>query len=172
MRVVEELMDFLEEGVVDILCNSQEKRVVFLLKEIDDLEKDILKRWERMIRQELGRFKVEFLEIEELFGEDVFKNFLEARSLIDERPFIDKLGLKLLVEYRYSLKHLPQSKKMMFTYALEGRRGMKGVLHELNGMKLAKSVVLIPKENSRDFEKFLNRWGVKYKKRKVVYEEI
>lgn len=167
-----ELEKLRRNEIIDVLCNADEGEVVFLLKEMSSLEKEIIREWRNIIKEMFGRFKVKFLEVDRIFEEEVFKDFLRARSLLDDKSFVDKLGLKLLVEFKYSLKHLPQSKKMMFNYALEGRRGLKGILHELNGMKLAKSVVLVPEENSNEFEKFLNRWGVKYRKREVIYEEI
>jgi len=152
------------EKLLDILLTPT-KEVLFIVgvaREIRELRKEV----ERF----LSDLDYEFLELSDVFGN--LRKVAHARSLLDNREFLEKLGIKLLVEYYYQLDSLDQSEKMMFNYALEGRRKMKGILHELNGMKLARSLVLIPKENAEEFENFLNAWKVKDKKRLVIYEEV
>lgn len=152
------------EKLVDILLTPS-REVLFIVglsREIRELKREI----DRL----LSNLDYEFLELSEVFSN--LKRVAHAKSLLDNREFLDKLGIKLLVEYHYQLDSLDQSEKMMFNYALEGRRKMKGIIHELNGMKLARSLVLIPKENAEEFENFLNAWKVKYKKRLVIYEEV
>lgn len=157
--------------IFDIVYHPNEREIFIITRNrkpnlSEEIENDLLE-----FRK---RFELEFMDIFSMLEKEneILKDIFCSESLINERPFIERFGFKTFIEFRYSLENLEQSDKMMFNYALEGRRGIKGILHELNGMRIAKGVVLIPKENEKEFEEFLNSWNVKFIERNVIYQEV
>ena len=170
-EVCKKIFEENREEIFDILYHPSEREIFIITRNkkpsiFEEIENDFLD-----FRK---RFELEFIDIFSILENEneILKDIFCSESLINERPFIERFGFKTFVEFKYSLENLKQSDKMMFNYALVGRRGMKGVLHELNGMRIAKGVVLIPKENEKKFEEFLNSWNVKFIERNVIYEEV
>jgi len=67
----------------------------------------------------------------------------------------------------YELKGMSQSKKVMFSFAFFGRKDGKGLIAEVKGKKLGSGCIMVPEKNIKKVEKFLNFWGITYKKIKV-----
>jgi hypothetical protein len=169
MRVEELCKRIFEEHKERIFDIIRAERGIWVLTR----GRDFLDEIEREFASFEREFKIGLADIFSIFEErDLLRGLLGGVSLVYEEPLASRLGLKVFMEYRYSLENLNQSGKMMFNYALEGRRGMKGILHRLGGMKVARAVVLIPKKSEGEFEDFLQDWGVGFKKRLVLYEVI
>ena len=75
------------------------------------------------------------------------------------------------VLFTYTLAHLLSKDKVRFYYALKGRDGKSGIIQRYSIDRLAKGVLLVPKEYWEDVEEFLQFWHCKYKKRKVLVEK-
>ncbi len=151
---------------VEIFVNKEKKEVLIIPGT------KVNEAYIRKIEEQFKNFEVEIASLFDLFRKETIKEFLFARSLIDNKMLIEKLGFRIFSEYKYCLDNLDQVSKVLFNYALLGRRGKKGVLHKLNGMKIAKGLVLIPSKNEKPFESFLNKWKISFKKRIVIYEVI
>ncbi len=80
----------------------------------------------------------------------------------------EAFGYKSFVLFRYGLKNLTNSGRIRFYYALEGRAKQKGMIKSLNGIKFTNAVVLIPIQNSDEFENFLEYWNLEFKKTKIL----
>ena len=98
------------------------------------------------------------------------KRFLARQSIIAEGyllfrkiKFTKLFVFDFFYIFSYSLKGLTQSKKMMFQYALNGRRGEKGLLKLLNAFSLGRGVIKVPVENSEEFKEFLEKNNISYK---------
>jgi hypothetical protein len=93
-------------------------------------------------------------------------------SIFDNEPLVEKLGFREFTEIFYDLTKLEQSKKMLFNYALLGRRGNNGILQDLGGRRLGTSVVALPSEHEKEVENFIRKWNVGYVKRRILtFEE-
>lgn len=115
----------------------------------------------------------EFTDLFDIFEKRMLKDLCDSVSIFYNEPLIERLGLRELTEISYDLTKLDQSKKMLFNYALLGRRGNEGILQSLGGRRLGKSMIMLPSEHERDAENFVRKWDVKYSKRRVlVFEEV
>ncbi|MFC1800637.1 hypothetical protein ACFLYT_01130 [Nanoarchaeota archaeon] len=69
--------------------------------------------------------------------------------------------------YTYNLKKVPASKKVRFVYLLKGRRGEKGIIHELKGKFLAPGCFIVPEKSDKETTHIFQLWGIKFKKQKI-----
>jgi len=89
--------------------------------------------------------------------------------LITRKKFLhDILGFKSYFIFSYSLKNLNQSKKVMFQYALQGRRGEKGLLEITNSISLGRGVIKVPLQHAEEIKEFLEKNKIECKIYKVL----
>jgi len=74
----------------------------------------------------------------------------EGYSVRHGKPLRELYGIKPAVLYKYSLKELTNSKKVMFERAIK----------DFDAEKLSNRVVLVPIGQSSEFEQFLRHWGL------------
>lgn len=116
---------------------------------------------------------VEFTDFFDILERRMLKDLSDSISIFYNEPLIERLGLQELTEISYDLTKLDQSKKMLFNYALLGRRGNEGILQSLGGSRLGKSIIILPSGHEIEAENFVKKWNVKYTKRRVlVFEEV
>ncbi len=72
------------------------------------------------------------------------------------------------VLYTYSIEHMPQSKKVLFFYAIKGRNNKPGIFERLKIQQLGRCVLLVPPEGAAEFEQFLQKWSCTFTKRNVM----
>lgn len=89
----------------------------------------------------------------------------EGYSINNDKFLAESMGLKPHVNFTYSMNELTQSEKTMFHYTLRGRRGEKGILNKLNGIKLSRGSVLIPIQNSEEFKSILEKHKIDFEGR-------
>jgi predicted nucleotidyltransferase len=118
------------------------------------------------IREDFPNRDVKSMNLADFFD----RNFLARQgvlltgiSLITGERIAEKLGFRAYSIFSYTLKGLNHNQKTRFNYALNGRTG-EGVLISLKGTPLGRGSMKIPIENSSEFEEFLERWKVKYRK--------
>ena len=70
--------------------------------------------------------------------------------------------------YSYDISKLNNVKKVQFVYLLKGRDGDSGKVKELNGSFVAPGCFFIPNEKSREIDKAMKEWNVRYKKYNVL----
>lgn len=92
---------------------------------------------------------------------------LEGTSIFKKRKFCETLGFRSFTLFWYNLKGLSHSQKVKFNYILAGRN-TKGILKELNGIRLVNGAVKIPMENSDIFEEILKNNKVNYSKKNMI----
>ncbi len=69
----------------------------------------------------------------------------------------------------FNLKGLSASQKTMFRYALNGRRGSKGILKPKGCEHLGSGVIKVPIRHSEEFKEFLENFKIDYKIQKGVF---
>ncbi|MBU2633953.1 MAG: nucleotidyltransferase domain-containing protein [Nanoarchaeota archaeon] len=120
-----------------------------------------------IIKNTIKDFKVQIISktYKELFKEDFLAReaFLgEGYSLVNNKLISKGLGYESLVLFKYNLKGFPNSRRMLFYYALYGRNKSKGILNKLNSIKFSDTVFLVPIENKEKFKEFLDYWKIQY----------
>jgi len=78
------------------------------------------------------------------------------------------LGLEPWIIFTYSLQELPAPKKQVFSHALSGTAGRKGLLISWSGEKLGRLAFLVPKQAEANAVAFFNQWHVDYKTEVVL----
>jgi len=131
-----------------------------------DKRLELAQEFRRALREEFPSADVKSMNLQDFFD----RNFLARQgilltgvSLITRERISEKLGFKSYSIFSYTLAGMDHNQKTKFNYALNGRTGA-GVLKLLKGVSLGRGSVKIPVENSSEFEEFLGRWGVKYRK--------
>lgn len=101
------------------------------------------------------------LPIETIFINPLFRTLLnEGVSLLDNKSLHEKLGYESGAIFSFNLTKLEKSKKVLFYYALYGKKKHEGLLKKLNGRLIGRSVVFIPVDFVDELKEFLERWGV------------
>ena len=148
--------------------------ILILFKNKENLEKEYELR--KIIEKINLNFKIQIIprtyknlfDIKFLPRENILS---EAYSLINNKYLSEAFGYKSYILFKYNLKKFNISKKMMFHYALTGRRKSLGILKKINGIKISEYIVLIPIENSEEFKEFLNSWKIDCMQTRVMIPE-
>ena len=158
------LPDEILEHVFDIAENKD--KIYLILKDDDILKEDeieiqdILQKLQENLKNVLQTKDLEVCDIFVIIKKNMLKEFEDSISLLDNSPFLSHFGIEEFIEITYDLSPLSQSKKMLFNYALFGRRGNIGLLQQLNGRRIGRGVISVPKENMEQIERFINSWGI------------
>lgn len=144
--------------------------ILFKERENLDLSYELRKSIKKigLVAEITGKTYKNLLSVKFLPREDILS---DGYSLVLNKKLSESFGYNTFMLFRYSLKGFSQSQRMMFYYALEGRRKKDGMLKILNGIKFTNSVVLIPIENSEEFENFLKNWKMEIKKTRILIPE-
>jgi len=107
--------------------------------------------------------------IEDILENALFKTLLEeGTSLISGIPLYKKIGYSSGAIFSFNLRKLQNSKKVLFSYALHGKKDENGVLDRTNGKEIGKGVVFIPIQFIDEFKEFLELWNVDYYMMKIL----
>jgi len=107
--------------------------------------------------------------MENIFDTPLFKVLLtEGISLLDGKTLRNKLGLDAGSIFSINLVKLPKSKKVLFYYALQGKKETKGLLKNVNGKIIGRSVMFVSVEFVAEFKEFLESWNVDYYRMDVL----
>ena len=90
--------------------------------------------------------------------------FFEGISLIDGKPFSNKIGFNGVVIFFYNLKNKNHTEKVKFNYLLSGRKNKEGLIKLFEGKQLAPGVFKLPIKNSIKFEEVLKKNEIFYSK--------
>jgi hypothetical protein len=83
-------------------------------------------------------------------------------------PYSLLAGVESWIVFSYTLTHLPATKKQIFSHALAGTGGRRGLLASWNGQKIGRSAFFVPKSYEEDVTSFFNQWYVPYKTEVVL----
>lgn len=111
-------------------------------------------------------FDVKGIDINDLLDSSFIagKSIIAEGFLIIRKKFLHEiLGFKNYYIFSYSLKNLKPSKKVMFQYALNGRRGEKGMTHLTGSIALGRGAIKVPLEHSEEFKDFFEKNKINYK---------
>lgn len=87
----------------------------------------------------------------------------EGISLIKKKSLSKQFGFSPFYIFTYSLKGLSHTKKIIFRYALKGRRTQKGLLEINQCEQIGKGVIKVPLEHIEELKSFFEKQKVKYK---------
>jgi predicted nucleotidyltransferase len=88
--------------------------------------------------------------------------YLEGYSLLKQQPKAQELHMKAKAIIKYNTKHLNNTQKTKFHYALQGRNNNKGVLQTLQAKKISNNTIIVDYSQTALIEEFLNNWNVEY----------
>ena len=93
----------------------------------------------------------------------------EGYSLILNKFISQGLGFNNFILFQYNLKNLNKSQRMMFYYALYGRKKTDSViLQKLNSKKFSENLILTPVTQKEPMKDFLNSWNLDFQKIPVL----
>jgi len=70
--------------------------------------------------------------------------------------------------FTFSTRHLPQSAKVRFFYALKGRGAREGLVSRVRAEHLGPGVLLVPGERAGEVASFLEYWKCPVTRREVT----
>ena len=86
----------------------------------------------------------------------------EGYSLIHQKYISSDYNANQKGIFLYRTNNLPNNMKTRFYYALNGRNSVKGIVDQLNCIKLSDNVLLAPLENIERIKEFLTYWDIEY----------
>jgi len=153
---------------------SNDIDVVFIFNNTS-LEKraEITQKFKQNIKSKNKNIKIDVktINLHELFSEEFFARqgiIIEGYSLLDKKTLQEKLGFESFEAFIIETKSLSNTKKVKFSYALNGRGKEKGFLEKVSGKKVSQKVILIPIKNSELFREFLEKMEIKFKSEHII----
>lgn len=145
--------------------------VLFREKNYKKIEENIYKI--NKIGQSLKlNLHIEPIIIDNLHKEKVYRAILhEGYSIKNSKFFKELLNFKAYSLINYSLKDKVPSEKVMFAYALYGRKKGQGFLASVKGKELGKGAILVPIENEEIIKELLTEWKVNFKAQRIIIFE-
>lgn len=86
----------------------------------------------------------------------------EGYSLIRKKFIACESGFDSLGIFIYQTKQLSNVEKTKFYYAINGRRGSKGILDSLNAIKLSDNIIAVPLQEIEETKDFFASWKIEY----------
>lgn len=65
------------------------------------------------------------------------------------------------------MRHLSATDRIRFHYALKGRAGKKGIIHNAKAEAIGRAVLLVSEDSAQTVETFLKEWNCVFQKREV-----
>jgi len=172
-KLKNELKKLLNDNLKDILIFGSTVKGKDHPKDTDILiifKKEIDKEIEYKIKKILEKYTNDLSLISKKEQEILDPSFdvreavlFEAISLITNKNLAANYGFNSYGLFKYNFFEWNKSEKTKFYYALNGRRGSKGVFQELECIKFSDQIVLVPLQNIEKFKNFLDSWKFNYK---------
>lgn len=124
--------------------------------------------------KEFSRYYEKIVHLNLLLSETILSNSLyktlmkEGVSALDNKHLHEKLGFASGAVFSFSLTKLKKSRKVLFYYALHGKKKQGGVLTQLNGRLISNTVIFIPLPYVDEFQSFLEQWQVEFYRMDVL----
>ncbi len=164
------------ENVIDIVLYGSAARgkerprdldfLLFLKDGSGDALFELPHQFKKLLRKEgFQGADVKAATLEELFSPNLKSRrgiLLEGVSLVKGKKLGEMLGFTPHLLVTYDLSGMEKSKKVRFSYSLNGRRDKKGMLEEKEGRMLSPGSIMIPFEFSYEFREYLASWDVKF----------
>ncbi len=156
--LVKKLKKLLIQDVIDLVLFGSITKGKINYKDIDlaVLENGKLDRkelLEKIKKLELKNLDIQFIKIED-YDKFIWITLLrEGFSVKHNKYLAEVYKIKPVVLYKYSLKTLSASKKVMFERAIKNFKGIE---------KMSNSVILVPINISSEFNEFLKIWDLDF----------
>lgn len=153
-QLVTILKPFLKnEGIIDIIIFGSKSKGRNKSSDLDlaILSEQIDLKITKKIKLILPQSDIQFISLKNYDSFIWLTLIKEGFSIKNNDYLFNKYKIKPKNLYKYSLKELTMSKKVMFERAIKNFKGIE---------KLSNSVVLVPIEISSDFEDFLKYWDL------------
>ncbi len=138
--------------------------ILLLFKEKTD--SDISYAFRKSGENYVPHLEVTSVTYDDLFSHDFLARegiLLEGYSIIKKQYLAPLLNFSSFVLFRYDLKNLSKSKRMLFYYSLYGRKKTDdGMLHRLNGNKLSDGTILVPVSVVEETKQYLASWQIDF----------
>tara|TARA_Y100000310_G_C20416997_1_gene684813 strand:+ start:279 stop:827 length:549 start_codon:yes stop_codon:yes gene_type:complete len=132
-------------------------------------EKELLNLMGKFSKYFNKKTHLNLLIIETILKNPLFKTLIdEGISLLDNKQLNQKLGYESGAIFSLNLTKLEKSKKVLFSYALHGKKDNEGILKKLNGKEIGRAVFFIPVKFTGEFKQFLEVWNVDVYMMKVL----
>ena len=126
------------------------------------------------IRKKFDSYFIKKVHLNLILVENLLSNMMlrtlleEGYSLLNNNFLYKRLDYKSGAIFSFDLSKLKKSKKVLFSYALHGKKKESGILSKLNGKEIGKAVIFIPIDQMDEFKQFLELWNVEYYMMKVL----
>jgi len=111
---------------------------------------------------------IEPLIVDNINTSEVYKNIIHEGFSIKNMNFVSKMiGFNPFLLITYNLRNKKPSEKVMFSYALFGRKKGEGLVKSLEGKELGKGSILIPIKNEAEIVSFFKQWNVEFNKQRI-----
>lgn len=141
------------EDTIYVITDGNSKKDLPLI--VSDLRIEVVQTKDLLYHKELKQI---------LTGESVRRNKSVKKGTSKKR-------FEKYILYEYDVSKLEPSKKQKFSHELNGTGGRKSKIDSLNGTRMGKGVLLVPKQGQAELELFLNDYGVVYTNKKILMEE-
>lgn len=132
--------------------------IALLVKEKDE---DLIEKIENDIRKNID-YNVDFtvMSIEDVYS-SVWLSLIKEGFSISKGKYLHEIyNIEPCILFKYNLKSLDRVKKVQFD------RGLNEILKATKGTRLLRTIVVIPLEESFQFEEFLKTWKLEYEARR------
>lgn len=125
---------------------------------VHERDEEQLEKIEKELRSLLEGFKIDItiLTVKEVYSPLWLSIMKEGYSVSNEEFLPTLYGIKPEKLYKYSIKMLTPVQKVQFD------RGMRKMIEDLSGIRLTRTVILIPFQKSKRFEEFLKTWKIEF----------
>jgi len=153
-KLTKKLRELLKnKEIIDIIIFGSKAKNKVSPKDIDIAvllnKKDI--KFKKIVNSVVPNADIQLISLENIH-QNIFITLLKEGFSVRKNDYLHNLyGLKPVKLYKYSLKQLTPSKKVMFE---RGIKTIKGIKRQSN------SVVLVPIEYTGEFEEFLRQWNL------------
>lgn len=169
-RSLKKLYQDYKDKVVDIILFGSFAKNKFRPGDVDiaiilrnTKEPELLTLMDKMSSYFDKNIHLNLVIIDTLMENPLYKTLLnEGISLLDDKPIYQKVGYESGAIFSINLTKLNKSRKVLFSYALHGKKNNEGILKRINGKMIGKAVMFIPTEEYEEFKQFLELWGVDF----------
>ena len=129
---------------------------------IHEKNEAIIEKIEKDIKDALTEFEIDItiLTVEDIYSPLWLSITYEGWSINKEEFFSVLYNIMPSKLYKYSIRMLTPVQKVQFD------RGLKAILNDLGGIRMTRTVVLIPLQKSEMFEEFLKTWRIEFETRR------
>jgi len=141
--------------------------VCIILKRVE--QKDLIQ-----LREKFNIFfpinvHINLVMVDNLMQNSLLRTLIEeGYSLLNNKPFNEPLDYTSGAIFSININKLNKSRKVLFSYALHGKKGKEGMISKLKGRLIGRLVVFVPISHIDEFKQFLELWDANYYMNKVL----